>query len=79
MKEKDLLNKIYLYSKLLLRPKWVFFHFYVNKLFSVDATMCRRSDVLLAMSMKTPSKVGYFSKIAEIFGTAKSGPVCPNS
>ena len=44
--------------------------------------MCKNSKFVLILLMKTwknPSKVGYFSKIAENVGAAKNGPVYPDS
>ena len=34
--------------------------------------MCRNSNFVLVLPVKTPSKVGYFTKIAEMFSTTRS-------
>ena len=44
----------------------------VNQLFSADAIMYRSSNFVFIMPMKTTSKVGYFSKIAEKISNANN-------
>ena len=55
-------------------------HFNVSQLFSADSIICRNSNFVLILPMKkTPSKHDTSAKIAEVFSTAKIGPVCLDS
>ena len=49
----------------------------LNKRFSAD-TKIYRNFILYFFPYENKAKVGYFSKIAEIFSNAKNGPVCPD-
>ena len=64
-------------NKCILKKNWPFYHFYLNKQFV--ETLILYFFSLWKHENKTLSKVGYFSKIAEIFSNAKNGPVCPDS
>ena len=50
-------------------------------IFGTDAAICRNSNFILFFEnenvKRTPSKVGYISKIADIFNTAKKWPRLP--
>ena len=59
-----------------------FSHLYVNQLFSVDAKIYRYSNFVFVLPMQIHmkenlSKVGCFSKTAEVFITAPDSPFGP--
>jgi hypothetical protein len=64
---------MYSHPKSCLKPNFSFFN--VKQLFSVDAAMYLQKVYILTMKIKNKkthhfSKVGYFSKIAEVFNTS---------
>ena len=74
--------KSILTQKVHFKANWHLFHFYFNKIFSADATMCTNSILYFLgpwKHEKIPSKVGCFNKIKRISITAKIGLVCKDS
>ena len=67
-------------KKYRLRPKFIITFTYVIKLFSPDVTMYRKLIFLLPMKiLKKNSKVGYSSKIEEIFPYFPELPLWPKT